>query len=105
MSKYSVLLRIKWILKTLILRNIFYQKSKGMNDITLQEVLEIKARKSQVTKDMTTEQLNEYYADSLQEFCKIAGKQLKNEAQGYIHGTEYYRNLDSNDSTVVMNTK
>ena len=76
-----------------------------MNDMTLQEVLEIKAQKSQVTKDMTTEQLNEYYADSLQEFCKITGKQLKSESHGYIRGAEYYRNLDNNDSTVVMNAK
>ena len=62
---------------------------QGMNDMTLQEILEIKARKSQVIKDMTTEQLNEYYTDSLQEFCKITGKQLKKESYGYIRGAEY----------------
>jgi hypothetical protein len=42
----------------------------------LQEIWKIKAEKSQLTKDMTTEQLREYYSKSLSEFCKITGKQL-----------------------------
>ena len=50
-----------------------------MNEMTLQEVWEIKAQKSQVTKEMTTEQLKNYYADSMREFCRITGKQIKSE--------------------------
>jgi virulence-associated protein VapD len=44
--------------------------------MTLQEVWKIKAEKSQITKDMTTRQLKEYYSNSLREFYKIIGKQL-----------------------------
>ena len=61
--------------------------------MTIQEVWKIKEQKSQVTKDMTTEQLNEYFADSMREFSKITGKQLTNKEYGYIRGAEYYKNL------------
>ena len=71
-----------------------------MNEMTIQEVWEIKARKSQITKDMTTEQLKEYYADSLREFYRITGKQLKNETYAFIRGAEYYRNLDKKENQV-----
>ena len=49
--------------------------------MTLQEVQEIKAKKSQIVKDMTVEQLNEYYADNLNEFNRIIGNQVKSEKQ------------------------
>ena len=44
----------------------------------LQEVLEIKEEKSKLTKDMTFEQLKEYYSKSMQEYYKIIGKTLDN---------------------------
>ena len=52
------------------------------HDMTLQEVLEIKVVKSQLTKDMTTAQLKTYYANSLQEFCKITGKRMNKKTEG-----------------------
>jgi len=42
--------------------------------MSLQEVWEIKAEISQKTKDMTTIQLKEYYANALREFNKIMNK-------------------------------
>ena len=45
--------------------------------MTIQEVWEIKSQKSQVTKNMTTEQLKDYYAASLKEFHEITGKQFQ----------------------------
>jgi hypothetical protein len=45
-----------------------------MNEMTIEEVWEIKAELSQVTKNMTTEQLKEHYANVMREFYKIMGK-------------------------------
>ena len=42
--------------------------------MSLQEILEIKAEESKKTKDMTTAQLKEYYANAMREFYKIMGK-------------------------------
>ena len=61
--------------------------------MTLQEVWKIKDQKSQETKNMTTAQLNEYFAESLQEFRKITGKQITNNEYGFIRGSEYYIKL------------
>ena len=45
--------------------------------MTIQEVWEIKAKKSQATKNMTSEQLKKYYSDSMREFSIITGKLFK----------------------------
>ena len=58
--------------------------------MTIQEVWQIKDQKSRITKDMTTAQLNEFFANSLREFSKITGKQLKTTVS-YIRETEYYK--------------
>jgi hypothetical protein len=57
----------------------------------LHDVWKIKEQKSQLTKDMTTAQLNEYFADSLLEFSKITGKSLTKKEHGYIRGADYYK--------------
>jgi hypothetical protein len=61
-----------------------------MNEMILHEVWRIKEEKSKITKDMTTSQLNEYYADSIREFSKITGKQLPRKDYAFIRGAEYY---------------
>ena len=53
-----------------------------MNIMTLQEVLKIKVEKSQLTKNMTTEQLKTYFSNSLLEFYKITGKTMNNNTAG-----------------------
>jgi len=47
--------------------------------MTLQEIWKIKEEKSQATKNMTTEQLNEYFSASMREFYKLTNKPLSNE--------------------------
>ena len=42
--------------------------------MSLQEVWQIKAEKSKLTKDMTTAQLKEYYDNALREFNKMIVK-------------------------------
>jgi hypothetical protein len=44
--------------------------------MSLQEIWQIKAEKSKLTKDMTTTQLKEYYDNVLREFSKIAGNKI-----------------------------
>ena len=63
--------------------------------MTLQEVLIIKEQKSQMTKDMTTEQLNEFFAGSLREFSRITGKRITKEEFAFTRGAEYYANLST----------
>ena len=49
--------------------------------MSLQEIWQIKAEQSKITKDMTTAELKEYYANTIREFNKIIGNQnTKNEA-------------------------
>jgi len=51
--------------------------------MTLNEVLIIKKQKSKLTKDMTTEQLNIFFTDSLYEFNRIIGKKDVKEINVY----------------------
>ena len=49
--------------------------------MSLQEIWQIKAEQSKITKDMTTSELIEYYANIIREFNIIIGNQSgKNEA-------------------------
>ncbi|MCL1873328.1 MAG: hypothetical protein FWF85_04340 [Clostridiales bacterium] len=44
--------------------------------MSLQEIWQIKAEKSKLTKDMTIAQLKEYYDNVLREFSKIIDNQV-----------------------------
>ena len=44
--------------------------------MTLQEIWLIKEQKSQTTKNMTAEQLKEYFSESICEFYKLTGKPI-----------------------------
>jgi len=48
--------------------------------MTIQEVWKIKEEKSQITKDMTAEQLRDYCANVMREFYKITGKKSRKES-------------------------
>ena len=51
--------------------------------MTIQEVWKIKEEKSQLTKNMTADQLITYYANSLMEFNRVMGNPLENMHEEY----------------------
>ena len=46
--------------------------------MNLQEIWQIKAELSKITKDMTTAELKEYYVNTIREFNKVIGNQSAN---------------------------